>query len=139
MKLKRSVTLLALLAAMIGVVFCAFADNSEAEKCIEFLSGYGWEVEEKPSDSAAVNIPKTFDRVYEGYNEIQRAAGLNLEAFLGRSGTRYTFVVTNYPIDVGEPVYANVICIGGEPVAGDIMTVSINGFMHSLGQQDFTY
>ena len=45
------------------------------------------------------------------------------------------YSVVNYPIDTGETVYANVICIDGKPVAGDVMTVGINGFMHSLNRK----
>ncbi|MGN1116805.1 MAG: DUF4830 domain-containing protein [Candidatus Ornithomonoglobus sp.] len=102
------------------------------EKSIEFLDSYGWSVGEKPVEKAEVNIPQEFDEVYKSYNIIQKQAGLDLTKYKGMNGTRYTFIVTNYPADVGEPVRANVICIEGVPVAGDIMTVSINGFMHSL-------
>ena len=45
-------------------------------------------------------------------------------------------IVENYPKDVGEEVRANVICINNEPVGGDIMTVSIRGFIHSLNFDD---
>jgi hypothetical protein len=127
------------IAAATAVVFCVFADGSEADKCREFLLGYGWSTEDKPNERADVNIPAELDEVYKSYNIIQREAGLDITPYLGMSAARYTFTVTNYPIDVGEPVYANVLCVNGEPVAGDIMTVSINGFMHSLSYQEFDY
>lgn len=115
-----------------------FAEKNEAAQCVEFLKGYGWETVPEPSDSSAVNIPSEFDEVYKNYNIIQKEAGLDLTPCRGMSGMRYTFAVTNYPVDAGEPVYANVICIQGKPVAGDIMTVSVNGFMHSLKRTDLS-
>jgi len=81
-------------------------------------------------------INTLFDRVYENYNDIQLKAGLDLRPYMGMKGVRYTYIVENYPKDVGEEVRANVICINNEPVGGDIMTVSIRGFIHSLNFDD---
>lgn len=132
MSLKKTVLALSAAAAAAAVAFCVFAENSDVDRCIAFLDSYGWTVSPEVYDSAEVTIPAEFDEVYKSYNIIQREADLDLTPYRGMSGIRYTFVVTDYPVDPGEPVYANIICIGGEPVAGDIMTVSINGFMHSL-------
>lgn len=128
-------TVIFAIAAAVPVFAAAYtslARELDADKCAEFLSGYGWETEPEPHDREKVNIPAVFDEVYKSYNTMQLDAGLDLVPYAGRSGIRYTFIVTNYPTDVGEPVYADVIIIDGEPVAGDIMTVSIHGFMHSL-------
>lgn len=125
----------ALSTALIGaavLTFTVFSQDSDIEKSLVFLRGYGWEAEDKPYSSEKVNIPTEFDEVYKNYNIIQNDAGLDLEPYRGMSGVRYTFIITNYPYDTGETVYADIICISGEPVAGDIMTVSIHGFMHSL-------
>lgn len=99
---------------------------------IDFLEQYGWTVEKEYIEKQNVAIPDEFDDVYTAYNDIQKQAGLDLTAYCGKKGIRYTYIVTNYPDEVGETVRANVICIGGKPVAGDIMTVSLRGFMHSL-------
>ena len=119
--------------ATIGV-FGAYGEDSDAQKCRDFLAGYGWEVSDEPTDRADITVPNVFDKVYENYNEIQKTSGLDLTPYRGKNGTRYTFVVTNYPVDVGETVYANVIIINGTPVGGDIMTVSLSGFMHGLDE-----
>lgn len=116
--------------------FTFFASGETDVKNAEFLRGYGWETESRPIEEAKVIIPDPFDKVYENYNLMQKRAGLDLEPYKGKSGTRYTYIVKNYPCDVGEAVRANVICIDGNPVGGDIMTVSINGFMHSLNYSD---
>ena len=117
-------------------VFVMFASGETDVKNVEFLKSYGWKTDARPIEREDVIIPDPFDRVYENYNKMQLSAGLDLTPYKGLSGVRYTYIVTNYPLDVGETVRANVICIDGEPVAGDIMTVSINGFMHSLNFSD---
>ena len=119
------------LILVISVVCIVFAQDNDAVN-IEFLKEYGWEVEPECIEREKVEIPKEFDDVYNNYNQIQKRAGLDLSRYKGKKAVRYTYIVTNYPEDVGEPVRANLLCVNGEPVAGDIMTVSINGFMHSL-------
>lgn len=117
---------------VIAVSFVVFASDSDSSKSVDLLNDYGWVVDKKPVDRAEVIIPEPFDLVYQNYNEIQLEAGLDLTPYMGMSGRRYTYTVKNYPEDIGETVFANVICINGEPVAGDVMTVSLGGFMHSL-------
>ena len=99
---------------------------------IEFLRSYGWEVKKQPIEEVEVTIPDEFDDVYKNYNKIQIEAGLNLENYRGKKGIRYTYEVTNYPENIKDTVRANIIVIDNTPVAGDIMTTNINGFMHSL-------
>lgn len=132
MKVKYSCPVFVLGIIAVFVVFCVFGKASETNICRDFLKEYGWETEDEVKESREITIPAVFDQVYKNYNNIQIEAGLDLLPYCGKKGIRYTYVITNYPLDVGEPVYANVICIDGVPVAGDIMTVSMSGFMHSL-------
>ena len=118
------------------LMFVLFASGETDTNNIVFLKGYGWEVRTKSVEKEDIIIPKPFDRVYENYNDIQLKAGLDLRPYMGMKGVRYTYIVENYPRDVGEEVRANVICINNEPVGGDIMTVSIRGFIHSLNFDD---
>ena len=118
------------------LMFVLFASAETDTNNIVFLKGYGWEVRTKSVEKEDIIIPKPFDRVYENYNDIQLKAGLDLRPYMGMKGVRYTYIVENYPKDVGEEVRANVICINNEPVGGDIMTVSIRGFIHSLNFDD---
>ena len=118
------------------LMFVLFASGETDTNNIVFLKGYGWEVRTKAVEKEDIIIPKPFDRVYENYNDIQLKAGLDLRPYMGMRGVRYTYIVENYPKDVGEEVRANVICINNEPVGGDIMTVSIRGFIHSLNFDD---
>ena len=118
------------------LMYVLFASGETDTNNIVFLKGYGWEVRTKSVEKEDIIIPKPFDRVYENYNDIQLKAGLDLRPYMGMKGVRYTYIVENYPKDVGEEVRANVICINNEPVGGDIMTVSIRGFIHSLNFDD---
>ena len=118
------------------LMFVLFASGETDTNNIVFLKGYGWEVRTKAVEKEDIIIPKPFDRVYENYNDIQLKAGLDLRPYMGMKGVRYTYIVENYPKDVGEEVRANVICINNEPVGGDIMTVRIRGFIHSLNFDD---
>ena len=118
------------------LMFVLFASGETDTNNIVFLKGYGWEERTKSVEKEDIIIPKPFDRVYENYNDIQLKAGLDLRPYMGMKGVRYTYIVENYPKDVGEEVRANVICINNEPVGGDIMTVSIRGFIHSLNFDD---
>ncbi len=117
-------------AVILFVVF--FYAGSADRRNRRFLSAYGWEVERGREECAAVKIPKPLGEVYEQYNKIQDMAGLDLRPYEGEEGVRYTYIVTNFPYETGEGVRANVLCIGGEPVGGDIMTVSATGFMVDL-------
>lgn len=125
--------MLILIITISAVAFSVFANTDEEKICRQFLHGFGWELSED-CETSEVHFPEVMDKVNESYNVIQNEVMLDITPYLGKSGTRYTFVVTNYPLDVGETVYANVVCIDGLPIAGDIMTVSMNGFMHSLKQ-----
>ncbi len=118
------------------LAFVLFANGEEETDNAAFLKSYGWEVQAQSIEKAEVIIPDPFDRVYENYNEMQIEAGLDLRPYMGMRGVRYTYIVDNYPRNVGEEVRANVLCVDGKAVGGDIMTVSIHGFMHSLNFSD---
>ena len=122
-------------AAMIlfmAAAFIALGEESVNSINAEFLGSYGWEIKKRPIEKADVNIPEPFDLVYENYNKMQLAAGLDLEPYMGRKAVRYTYEVTNFPYDEPKNVRANVLCVDNEPVAGDVMTVAADGFMAGL-------
>ena len=122
----------ALLAILISFLsYNAFGFDID-KKNTAFLESYGWTVEKHYTDSSEIIVPSPFDMVYENYNLIQLDAGLDLRPYMGKNGTRYTYIVTNYPVESEDTVYANVIVIDGKCVAGDIMTIPIDGFIHPL-------
>ncbi len=101
------------------------------EDRITFLAQFGWEVESTPTESTTVTIPREFDKVFAAYNEMQRAQGLDLSSFSGRTVERYTYTVTNYPDYEGQ-VQANILIFRGKVIGGDICAADANGFLHGF-------
>nr|MBQ4318223.1 DUF4830 domain-containing protein [Clostridia bacterium] len=89
------------------------------------------EVEGTPKEEAAVTIPSEFDKVFLGYNELQKRQGLNLAKYKRKEITRYTYVVTNYP-DYSGTVYANLLVYRNRIIGGDICSADVNGFIHGF-------
>lgn len=122
----------------IGAVFLIFGIIilfiilSGSDKNIQFLKSYGWEVDKNPVEICELTIPGVFDEVYENYNILQLEAGLDLSPYCGMDAVRYTYILKNFPYEVNTEVRANVVTVDGEPIAGDIMTVGLGGFMYSL-------
>ncbi|MCQ4021894.1 MULTISPECIES: DUF4830 domain-containing protein [unclassified Ruminococcus] len=104
------------------------------EERIAFLSQFGWEVEPKPSETAAVKIPQRFNDTYCRYNEIQIEQGLNLLDYAGKECERVSFRITNYP-DKEQQVNANLLIYNGLVIGGDISSVQLDGFMHGFAQE----
>ena len=50
-----------------------------------FLSSLGYEVSDSPTQSVSVKIPAEFDKIYAGYNEIQKAQGFDFQNTKTRS------------------------------------------------------
>lgn len=126
--------LYSLTLALITIITFAFSAmaNDANETNTAFLFSYGWIVDKEPIERVNVILPSYPDDVLTSYNSLQKEAGLDLIPYLGKSCIRYTYIVKNYPKDMGEAVRANLLVADGKIIAGDIMTVSSNGFMHSL-------
>ena len=99
---------------------------------IAFLSQFGYNVSGEPIESVELTLPDDFDRVFSGYNELQKAQGLDLTKYKGKTVTRYTYEVTNYPGHEGEKIYANLIVRKNRIIAGDICSAETGGFIHGF-------
>ncbi len=113
----------------------SFDNVKSANDGIEFLSQYGWTVEEAPVEECEITIPKDFDKVMTTYNEIQKQQGLDLSKYTKKVAQRYTYKITNYPNYQGT-VYANIITYKGKVIAGDICTADAKGFIHTLSMPE---
>lgn len=118
-------------AQTVSVSYEKVKDNEDR---IEFLKQFGWEVGGEPLETVEVTIPDEFDSVFAGYNEIQKAQGLDLAKYKKKTVTRYTYEVTNYPGYDGI-VHANVIIYRNRVIGGDICTADVNGFIHGFEKQ----
>lgn len=103
------------------------------EDRIAFLRQFGWEVEEVPLEEAEVTLPEEFDKVFTGYNELQRKQGLDLTRYKRKKMMRYTYKITNYEGYDGI-VYANILVKGKRVVGGDICSEDTNGFIHGFSK-----
>ncbi len=102
------------------------------EDMVKFLEQFGYSVTGEPIESVDVTLPDEFDRVFSGYNELQKAQGLDLSKYRGKTVTRYTYEVTNYPGENNGTVWANVIVRKGRVIGGDICSSDPNGFVHGF-------
>lgn len=98
---------------------------------IDFLSQFGWNVAQTPIEEIEVTIPDEFDAVYVGYNDIQRAQGLNLAKYKGKEAVRYTYEVTNYK-DYDGIVYVNMLVYRNKIIGGNICSADTAGFIHGF-------
>lgn len=112
----------------------SFSNVKNADDAINFLSQYGWSVDETPVEECEITIPKEFDKVMTTYNEIQKQQGLDLTKYQKKNAKRYTFKVTNYP-DYEGTVYANVIVYRDKVIAGDICSSDSRGFIQTLSMK----
>jgi len=98
---------------------------------IAFLAQFGWQVESEPKEETEVTIPAEFDKVFLGYNELQKRQGLNLSKYKRKEVTRYTYVITNYPGYSGT-VYANMLVYRSRVIGGDVCSADASGFIHGF-------
>ena len=111
-----------------GISYDKVYSNSDR---VEFLSGFGWEVAQTPIEEVEVSIPAEFDTVYIGYNEIQKAQGLNLAKYKGKEVVRYTYEIKNYEGYEGT-VYVNLLVYRNKIVGGDVCSADASGFIHGF-------
>ena len=101
------------------------------EDRVNFLSQFGWEVKKDAKECVEVTIPAEFDKVFTGYNEIQKRQGLDLSKYKKKKVMRYTYEVTNYEGAEGT-VYANILVYRNRVIGGDICSADVSGFIHGF-------
>ena len=101
------------------------------EDRIAFLKQFGWEVKATPVEVCEVTIPSEFDKIFTGYNEIQKRQGLDLSDYKKKKVMRYTYEVTNYEGEEGT-VYANILVYRKRVIGGDICSADVKGFIHGF-------
>jgi hypothetical protein len=102
-----------------------------ADDAATFLGQFGWLVDSGSAETKEVTIPAEFDKIFAGYNQLQKAQGLDLAKYKKKKVTRHTFTVTNYDGYEGT-VYANVLVYRGRVIGGDICSADVNGFIHGF-------
>lgn len=114
-------------AASVNIDYTGITDEADMR---EFLKSFGHELDETPAEVLEISIPEEFNSVFERYNDIQRAQGLNLKRYCGKDATAYTFKVTNYGCE--SDVYATLIIRNEKVIAADICSAGDGGFVRGL-------
>lgn len=151
--MKKIIIALAAVAALIlGLVLLFGGNNGEAaptaasgvssnDARVEFLKGFGWDVNASPTESSQVRIPEENTEVFERYNALQKSQGYDLSQYAGKSVMRYVYKVNNFP-GATEPVYATVLVYKNQVIGGDITDTAakgvIQGFKMQSGNSDAT-
>ena len=98
---------------------------------VEYLAQYGWQVSDQPSEIHELLIPEKLGESYQDYLSLQASQGFDLNKYAGKQVRRYTYEVLNYP--TGEQgVSANLLMYRHTVVGGEILSPSLNGFLHGL-------
>ena len=138
-----TVTVVAVLLALGSAeTVYASADGSEInyggmktnEDRVAFIESFGIRVKPEPVSEEAFTMPEDFDRVILGYNQIQKAQGLDLTKYSRKRVTHYAYEVTNY--DSEGSVYVNLLVHRNRIVAADISSVADGGFVSALTDFD---
>ena len=108
-----------------------FTGIKSKEDRLEFMSRLGIKVADS-EDSQSFVIPKSFDRVILGYNEIQKKQGLDVSKYTRKKITRYTYEVTNFNSD--GKVYANLFVYRNRIIACDVSSLDGEGFVYPMTQ-----
>ncbi len=107
------------------------------EERLEYLSSFGWQVEQEPAETREVMIPKEFNDVYQNYNAMQQAQGFDLAPYSGQVVTQYKYLITNYPNET--EVYATLLVYGRLIIGGDVACGKVDGFMHGFAKDSARY
>ena len=98
---------------------------------VAYLRSLGWEVTPDPVETLSVPLPDTLVEPYLSYNTLQLEQGFDLSAFCGKTLSRYTYIVNNYP-NCESGCQADIYLCDDTVVAGDIVCTGENGFMAGL-------
>ncbi len=104
---------------------------SSAQDRLDYLAGWGWQVEETPLSIEELLIPEVLDDSYTEYIALQQSQGFPLDTLTGQRVKRYSYTVTNYP--TGEAgVQLNLLIHDNTVVGGEVLSPTLDGFLHGL-------
>ena len=103
------------------------ADNAAR---VAYLESLGWQVTPEPLETLSLLLPEDLSAHAE-YAALQKDLGLPFDRCGGKTVTRYTYTVLNYP-DAPQGVQANLFVCGDQVIAGDITSLGENSFRRNL-------
>lgn len=102
-------------------------DGSTAEKRIEYINSFGWDVGIAPTEIKEIRIPGEFDEEYEQYNALQREQGFDLRKYRSCYAYKYTYDILNYSEPSPVPICVNLIVCEGKIIGADISSSEADG------------
>ncbi|MDO4982122.1 MAG: DUF4830 domain-containing protein [Eubacteriales bacterium] len=109
-------------------------DLNTAEGRTAYLRSYGWEADVKSEAEKRITFPSEFGDVMTEYCQLQRSQGFELEKYSGKECMQYTYRLMNYT-GGAKDVFITIYVYKGNVIAGDIHTLSSDGFMHGFISQ----
>lgn len=110
-------------------------DGGTAEKRIEYIRSFGWEVGIAPTAIKEIRIPANFDEAYEQYNALQREQGFDLRKYRACYAYKYTYDILNYSEPSPVPICANLIVYEGQIIGADISSSEASGLVTVLAKK----
>ena len=95
-----------------------------------YLESLGWQVTPEPLETLSILLPEDLSAHAE-YAALQKGLGLPFDRCGGKTVTRYTYTVLNYP-ELPQGVQANLLVCGDQVIGGDVTSLGENGFRRSL-------
>ena len=112
-----------------------FSGIKTNEDRVGFISQFDVKVKEEPIETETFSVPENFDRIISGYNEIQKAQGLDISKYKNKKVTRYTYEAEDYN-GTGKSAYVNLILYRNTVIACDISSTDPEGFLYPLVKLD---
>ena len=134
--MKKILAIIGAIAAVIIAVIVLFGGDdttataapavSSNDARVKFLTDFGWDVTNTPTESSQVKIPAETTEVFDRYNALQKSQGYDLSKYAGKNVMRYVYKVNNYP-GATEPVYATLLVHKNQVIGGDITNTAVKG------------
>lgn len=105
------------------------------EDRLAFIGQFGWEVDAEPEEIEEVLIPREFDTVYQEYNALQKAQGLDLARYRGKTAKRFCYRVRNHP-DGKDDIRLNLLVAENRVIGGDVHSAAADGFIHGFAYDE---
>ena len=104
--------------------------GTEPVQAADNAARLGWQVTPEPLETLSLLLPEDLSAHAE-YAALQKDLGLPFDRCGGKTVTRYTYTVLNYP-DAPQGVQANLFVCGDQVIAGDITSLGENSFRRNL-------
>lgn len=110
-----------------------FSDVKTEDDRVAFIEQFGLRVKGAACDECDFVMPENFDRVIMGYNEIQKAQGLDLSKYAKKKVKRYTYEIDGYE-EYDGTVFVNLLVYRNRVIGCDVSSGEPSGFVKPLAK-----